>query len=140
VIEPNINSNLPRTVLCVVDRLLAILPEETNTELAQQPREDMFFCLSLINAYLQPICGVWAGNDALLEDCRAWADTAVLDSEWEPAALYESPHPDEASCTILETLWDALHEWPAPAGIEPLAWCDAVDHRDGGRARLRALS
>ncbi|MGY6217363.1 hypothetical protein ACW73L_19590 [Methylolobus aquaticus] len=127
-------------MLDAVDRLLAILPEETKTELAEQPREDMFFCLSLMSEYLQPICGVWAGNDALLEDCRAWADTAVLDSEWEPAALYESPHPDEASCTILETLWDALHEWPAPEAIESLGQYGAVDHRRDGRARLRAFS
>jgi hypothetical protein len=102
-------ATLPSTVVEAVDRLLSILPDREKALIATLPRERMFHFQFILGLDIGYTFGLWGCNEGLLEDCLTWSSREFEDPDWEPW-LYGTAHPDDASRTILEVLWDRLQD------------------------------
>jgi hypothetical protein len=83
----------PTTVAAAVERLLAILSEETKATVREMPEEELIFCHHGLGMGIRNEFGLWKGNEKLIK-----------------SACPEGGHPDDASMVIIQALWLALHD------------------------------
>jgi hypothetical protein len=86
----------PLTVETAVDYLQANLSFNDEFQLSTIKKEDLSELYNSLGAYARSILGLWSGNDALMESCRAVSGDNDLDA-------------DDASLLIIGLLWERLH-------------------------------
>lgn len=88
----------PTTVSEAVSALLTTIGDEVKDYLASCDEADIWGLHFTLGMWIRNNYGLWQGNKALLESCRAF-------------------DPDGASMVIIRALWQALHQGkPEPGG------------------------
>jgi hypothetical protein len=81
----------PKTVDEAVTRILSTMPEKDKKTVRDTPKGDLILFHHGWGTGIRNSFGLWRGNHALMEDCKA-------------------KHPDDASMVIIEAVWARLQK------------------------------
>lgn len=81
----------PQTVEEAVTRILSQMSVANKEQVRATPKKDLTRFHHGWGTGIRNAFGLWAGNQALLDDCRR-------------------SHPDSASMVIIEAVWERLHQ------------------------------
>ena len=91
----------PKTVEEAVNRLMSELPVYDKRRIAKMSEDGLFDLHVGLGMGIRNDFGLWAGNNELLESCKAIAGDPDL-------------HIDSASSLIIKALWERLQKFPPP--------------------------
>jgi len=87
----------PRSVNEAVERLIERMPLKDRITVANMTEDELYTLNFSIGSYIRNRFGIWTGNEALLQSCRAISGDGSL-------------HPKDASSVIIRALWDKLRK------------------------------
>lgn len=87
----------PRNVKEAVERLTMRMPLKDRITIANMTEDELYTLNFTIGSYIRNRFGIWTGNEALLQSCRAISGDGSL-------------HPKDASSVIIRSLWKELRK------------------------------
>jgi hypothetical protein len=89
--------NYPQTVEEAVEQLISEMPLKDRVFVAGLDPKQLFLVEISLGSYVRQNFGLWTGNTALIDSCRAYSGHRSLTA-------------DQGAAVILEALWKTLRE------------------------------